>query len=164
VVNRLRPGFTLIEVLTVMAALSIVVVLLAVVLGGAVRLQRASAASLDRMGAWHEVVDQFRADVAQTTDAPERWQEEAAGPACLILALGQDRHVVYRWEQGRLLRTESAGGGTHRREVALGDADLEFGRPEADGRLLRLRLFRAGKDGRRQQAAEILAALGGDLQ
>jgi hypothetical protein len=104
--------------------------------------------------------------VAQAADAPERWQEDVAGPTCLILARGDDRHVVYRWEEGRLERFESVGKTTHRSEFARhgGPADVAFERSGDGGRLLTLRLFTARKDGGKQPSAEITAALGGDLQ
>ncbi len=160
-----RPGFTLIETLTVMAALGLLVEVLAVVLVGALRLEKASARALDRMSTRRDLADQFRADVAQADQAPEQWQDEAAGPTCLILARGRDRHVVYRCAEGRLLRTETVGGAAHRREVAPGDrAAVEFERSGAGGRLLTLRLFLLNEDGTRQQAARITAALGGDVQ
>jgi hypothetical protein len=148
-----------------MAALTAAMGLLVVALAGALQLQHASADALDRLGAQRDLADQFRADVAQAADAPERWQDETAGPDCLILRLGKDRHVVYRWEAERLVRSETAGEREHRHEIALGEgpAAVEFARSGPGGRLLTLRLFTVRKDGRKP-AAEFTAALGGDLQ
>jgi type II secretory pathway component PulJ len=163
---RRRPGFTLIEMTVVMAALAMILGLLAVALVGALKLEGASAGALQRLGAVRDLADQFRADVAQAADAPERWKDDVAGPTCLILRLGEDRHVVYRWQAGRLLRSESARERTHQYPVALGrgPAAVEFDRSRAGGRLLTVRLFAVRKDGSKQPSAEITAALGGDLQ
>jgi hypothetical protein len=161
-----RPAFSLIEVLMVMAALTVALGMLVVVLGGALRLEKASSGALARLLAQRELADQFRADVAGAADAPERWQEEAAGPACLILRLGKDRHVVYRWEAERLVRSEVVGEREQRRELALGAGPVavEFARDRPGGRLMTLRVFTTRKDGGKQLSAEITAALGGDLQ
>jgi hypothetical protein len=133
-----------------MAALALVAGLLAVVLGGALRLEKASARGLEGLGTQRDLADQFRTDVARAADAPARWQEEAAGPTCLILRLG----------------FEFEGTWTHRRPVTPGGgpAAVEFDRSGAGGRLVILRLFIILKDGSKQPSAEIAAALGGDLQ
>ena len=161
-----RPGFTLLEMLVVMAALVAITGVLAVALAGALKLERASAGALDRLGAERDLADRFRADVAQAADAPERWQEDVAGPTCLVLARGGGRHVVYRWEEGRLERFESVGKTTHRSEFVLhdGPAAVAFERSRGGGRLLTLRLFTVRKDGSKQPSGEITAARGGDLQ
>jgi prepilin-type N-terminal cleavage/methylation domain-containing protein len=164
--SRGRPGFTLLEVSAVMAALGLAAGMLVVALAGGLKLEKASTGILDRLGTQRDLADQFRTDVAQAANAPPRWQEDVAGPDCLILGLGADRHVVYRWEDGRLVRFEFEGEQTHHREVALGGGHLaaEFERPRAGGRLITLRLLTIRKDGSKQPAAEIAAALGGDLQ
>lgn len=161
-----RPGFTLMEAAVILAALALIAAVLAVALGGALRLQKASAGALERLGARRDLADQFRADVAGAADAPPRWQDEVAGPTCLILRLRDGRHVLYRWEAERLERVEVVGERTHRHEVALGGgpAAVEFERSGAGGRLLTLRLFAVGKRGSKQPSGEITAALGGDLQ
>jgi hypothetical protein len=152
--------------LVVMAVLAMASGLLALALVGALRLERVSMGTLDQFGAERELADRFRADVAGAADAPARWQEDVAGPTCLILALGADRHVVYRWDTKRLVRAESVGDTTYRHEVAraLRPAAVVFERSGDGGRLLTLRLFTARNDGRQHPSAEITAALGGDLQ
>jgi hypothetical protein len=154
------------EVTVLMAALALAAGLLAVALRGALTLEKASARTLERLGTQRALADPFRADVARARDAPEHWQDEEAGPTCLILALGEGRHVVYRWEAGRLVRLEFAGEETHRREVPPGGgtAAVAFERSGEGGRLITLRLFTVRKDGKLQPSAEIVAALGGDLQ
>jgi type II secretory pathway component PulJ len=164
--SRHRPGFTLIEVSALMAALALTLGMLTVILGGALRLQRASMGDLERLGALRELADQFRADVAQATEAPEHWQKESADATCLILAFSGDRHVLYLWEAKHLARFEFRGERMQRRDIKLGEEplDVEFVRSGPGGRLLTFRLFAIHKDGARQPSAEITAALGGDLQ
>lgn len=160
-----RPGFTLIEMCMVMAALALLSGVAAVALVGALRLQRSSADALDRMSAWRDLADQFRADVAGATAVPERRGDDVAGPACLLLTLGAEDQVVYRVEGERLVREEYVGGARHRREVARGKGLTAFEFERADGgRLVTLRLFTLGADGRRRPAVAFAAALGGDLQ
>ncbi len=162
---RRRSGFTLLEALGLMAALALVATVLVVTLAGALRLETASEEALDHFVARRDLADQFRADVAGADEAPPRWQDEAAGPDCLILALGKDHHVVYRLEEQRLVRYEVEGKEPfRRRELApVGESvELEFGRPR--GGLITLRVIKVRKDGMRQPAAEFVAALGGDRQ
>jgi type II secretory pathway component PulJ len=161
-----RPGFSLIEICVVLAALALALSMLAVALGGALRLERASSAALERLGAHRDLANQFRADVAQAAEAPQRWHDTEAGPTCLILRMGKDRHVVYRWDGDRLARFDHSGDEAHRRDFGLGGgpAAVEFDRSRVGGRLLTLRVFAVARDGGRVPAAEITAALGGDLQ
>jgi hypothetical protein len=154
-----------VEAAVLMAALALVGTLLAVALGGALKLQKASSRTMERLGTLGVLADQFRADVAPAADAPQRWQENVASPTCLILALGKDHHVVYRAEGKRLVRLEYEGERTRRRELApktpLG---VEFERSPGGGRLITLRLSSIREDGRRVPSLEIAAALGGDLE
>jgi hypothetical protein len=158
-----RPAFTLVELLVIMTGLTVALVLLAVILGGALRLEGASSQALQRLAARRDLADRFRADVTQATEAPERWGGDMAGAGCLILRFDAGGHVVYRWEEDRLVRLDFTGEEVHQQEVTRGAGTTpgEFGR---SGRLLTLRVFGAGRDGGRQTSAEIAAALGGDLQ
>jgi type II secretory pathway pseudopilin PulG len=160
-----RPGFTLLEVLLVIGVLTMALALLAVASSGAIKLHQACAGALDRLGAQQALADQFRADVARAAEAPDRWQEEVAGPRCLILRLGENGHVLYRWEADRLERAESAGDKPQWRPMPLGGpAVAEFIRTGASGRLVTLRLSAVRKGGGKDPPAEITAALGGDRQ
>jgi hypothetical protein len=163
--RRRRPAFTLIEILVIMTALTFALGLLVVVLGGALKIEQASTAAVARLETQRDLADQFRADVAGAAAAPGRWQDEVAGPACVVLRLGKDRHIVYRREGEHLVRLEYTGDQPRRRDFRLGSAtEVEFGRPAAGGRLLTLRLISVRRDGGRAPSAEIAAALGGDLQ
>jgi hypothetical protein len=154
-----------VEAAVLMAALAIVSTLLVVVLGGALKIEKVSSGAMERLGTLRDLADQFRADVADAADAPKGWQEEVAGPTCLILSLGKDHHVLYRAEEERLVRLEYKGEKTHRRQLApRTPLAIEFERPAAGSRLITLRLFSLRKDGSKYPAVEIAAALGGDLE
>jgi hypothetical protein len=149
-----------------MAALALIVALVAITLGVTLRLERVSIGSLERLAAQRALADQLRADVARAVDAPERWQDDEAGPDCLILRLGKDHYVVYRRESKRLVRLVFDGETTHGGPLSLG-ADpvvVEFDRSRVGEKLLTCRLFAPGKHGEKYPLAEITAALGGDLQ
>jgi prepilin-type N-terminal cleavage/methylation domain-containing protein len=158
-----RGGFTLLEMLIVMTALTLTTTLLTLTLLGGLKLMRSSDDALQRLGDRQALADMFRADVAGASEAPPRWQEETAGAACVILRRSADRVVVYRWVDGRLERAEYADEQVRRHDVAVGGrgTEVEFG---TTGRLLALRFFTVAPDGHRLLASEIVAALGGDLQ
>ena len=161
-----RPGFTLIEISLVMAMLAVAMGLVTVALLGAIKLHKACEGALERLGAQQVLADQFRADVAQAANAPERWKEDSAGPTCLILHCSEDRHVLYRWKGDRLERSEFNGAKARQRLFPLdGEATaVELGRSGPDDRLLTLRLFALRKNGGKEPLVEITAALGGDRQ
>jgi len=117
--TAVRRAFTLVELSMVLIGLGVATGLLAAALWGWLRLDRSSAQALDRLRIQQLLADQFRNDVAGADDAPERWQDEVAGPTCLILA-AESRHIVYRWNDQRLVRTEWVGGKAHNRDLALG--------------------------------------------
>jgi type II secretory pathway component PulJ len=160
-----RPGFSLLDVTVLMAALAIISTVLVVALGGALKVEKASSGALERLLTLRDLADQFRADVASATDTPQRWQDEEAGPTCLILSLGKDHHVLYRGNAQRLVRLEHEGGKTYRQEIALSTpVAVEFEQSPAGSRLITLHLSRVLEDGRKFPSAEIAATLGGDLE
>src|SRR5439155_12693540 len=155
--------------------LGVAIALLTAALWGALRLEKSSEQALDRLRTRQTLADQFRADVAQAAEAPERWKQDVAGSSCLILA-GENRHVVYRWKDQRLLRFESVGEKTQERDVPVGFGPnwqpgpsggppaVIFDRSSVGGRLLTLRLFNIRENGGKVPLLEITAALGGDRQ
>jgi hypothetical protein len=164
--GRCRPAFTLLEVLGFMTAIAMALALLLVVLGGALKLEAASAGVLKRLGSQRILADQFRSDVNRTVEAPQHWKDNEAGTTCLILRQGKDRHTVYRFDAGRLVRYEHNGEQVQQREIALGGGQwaVEFVRPEKGGQLFTVRLSSVRKGASPEPAGEISAALGGDLQ
>jgi hypothetical protein len=135
---------------------------------GALRIEKASAGALQQLAARHTLADQFRADVALAAETPARWQEEVAGPDCLILRIDDRRHVVYRWQENQLTRSSFEAKEEHNYTFPLGSPDapgaVEFGRSGAGGRLISLRHFTLLPSGDKRLAAEFSAALGGDRQ
>lgn len=160
-----RRGFTLFEIVTVMAALGAAMGLLTVVLWGSLRLEKASAADLQGLSLRQALAEQFRADVGQATEAPAAWNGHAAGPDRLILFLGPSRRVVYHWQTDRLTRTEFQGEKARQRELRTGGPfTVEFSKADAAGKLLTLRLSLRQRHGGVTSLLEITAALGGDLR
>lgn len=154
-----RTGFTLMEVLLVMAVMAVVMGLLTTTWMAVLKMERASASALEQLRARHGLADQFRADVAEAMAAPERWQDETAGPACLILMMEKHRHIIYHWRDKRLMRSEYLKDRADPCPLPVGGATaVEFG--WTGEHLLTLRLLAPG----RAAPAEIVAALGGDRQ
>ncbi len=161
-----RPAFSLLDMCGFMAALALALSLLLVVLAGALRLEAASAGVLRQLGAQRELADQFRQDVARATEAPQRWNEAKASATCLILRQSKDRHIVYRVDANRLVRSEHVGERVQQRPMALGRGQVavEFVRPAEGGRLFAVRVSSIPKAGNTEFVTEIAATLGGDLQ
>ena len=165
--SRPRRAFTLLEMLVIMVAMGILIGLLAVTLLGIVRVEGGSRAALDRISIYTRLADQFRADVAQAEAAPERWQTQTAGPACVILRMTGDEYVVYRWETSQLLRMRFTGSAKPVRTVLLtpGRGDVAFRRGGPGDRLLMLSCVESRPQRDKKPAThtllEVAAALGG---
>ena len=162
----LRPAFTLLEMLVLMWAFGIMLVAGTAVLVGAFQMEQAAVASLDRLNVQAAFADRFRADVAAAAEAPERAGDVTAGPGCLILRAPDGRHVVYRWQDGRLERTEQADKEIAKQRVAVGRGctGLEFLRAEGARPVIRVRLTESPGAGAPERQRELAAALGGDLR
>lgn len=152
-----RRGFTLLETLIVMEVLVIVLALGMAVMTGALRVWQASAAAQMEAGQRAALAALFRADVRHSAAAPERLEQWTAGPACLILQQSNDYFLVYRWQDGRLVRRAVPGGEMQFVPLGAEGAAVEFMRPGSGG-LLTLRL----KAPQAPAAQEIAATLGGD--
>jgi Tfp pilus assembly protein PilV len=161
-----RLGFTLLEILVIMFALGVVMLLGTATLVGTLQMAQATTAGFDQQLLRSVLADEFRADVAQAVDAPAKVGEVTAGSMCLILRWADGRHIIYRWDNHELERSEVAGSATTRRRLSLGRAGVavEFTRAGNDQRLVILRLRQPWGSGKRQRQFEIAAALGGDLR
>jgi prepilin-type N-terminal cleavage/methylation domain-containing protein len=162
---RKRTGFSLLEVLCVMALLAIVGGILILLLRETLGVERAQAEGFERIVQGNTLVDQFRSDVAQAEKAPPSWEAFKADPHTLILEMKKNAYVVYLWQKDRLQRRTYAGNKlTGERTLPLpSQISVEFVRADADSKLVRLRLHRSrGTDPLPGQSLEIAAALGGD--
>jgi hypothetical protein len=150
----------------VLGALALILLLATSLLLGAFKIERASAAVDHRLTAQHDLADQFRQDVAQAVAAPKAVAKRKAGSTCLILRMGDDSHVIYRWDADHLERTVLDASGESSRAMPVGGerVRVEFARNGSKGALISMRLIesRNGVDGK--QPVEIIAALGGDLR
>ncbi len=163
---RVRRGFTLLELLAVIWALSVVLFLGVVTLLGATRIHRAASAA-DHQNTLHGILaDQFREDVALAAATPEAVGQRKAGPSCLILRLADGSYVVYRAEAGRLERAALAAADAAPYWMPLeGEGvTVAFTRTGPDQRVLTLTLQESIGSGPRKRTTEIMAALGGDLR
>ncbi|HMF17095.1 MAG TPA: prepilin-type N-terminal cleavage/methylation domain-containing protein [Gemmataceae bacterium] len=155
-----RKGFTLIEMITVMVMIGFLFSIIAAAILATVKIEKAEAASYQKMVVQHALADQFRADVAAASSAPDQWQDWVKGPDCLILKTNATDHVVYHWHEGKLERIENAGKKLSKQYLPLGDKKLtvEFTDASDPPVTLTLRL----KSPPPRPAVEISAALGGD--
>jgi prepilin-type N-terminal cleavage/methylation domain-containing protein len=155
-----RKGFTLIEMVTVMVMIGFLFSIIAATILGTMKIEKAEAAAYQKMVVQHALADQFRADVAATSSAPEQWQDWVKGPDCLILKANAADHIVYHWHEGRLERIENAGKKLSKQYLPLGDKKLtvEFIGASDPPATLTLRL----KGPPPRPAVDISAAMGGD--
>ena len=160
-----RAGFTLLEILVVMWALTLALGLGATLFVAALRADQVSAATLRRLSQTGELADQFRADVAEAAAAPDRLDALARGPSCLILRTPDGAHVVYQWQQEQLERMVRTADGEMRRVVPVGVrvARVEFDVTDGERPLITLRLIESPARGV-AWPTEVSAALGGDLR
>jgi prepilin-type N-terminal cleavage/methylation domain-containing protein len=166
--NSRRRGFTLIEMLVVVALLGVLMTLTATVLWGSIRIERADADVFQRILAQGSLADQFRSDVAHSVAALDQWEEFQAGSECLILRLESKQHIVYQWDKKQLTRVEFNGTNKSEQMVSTGvDPEmlvLEFIRPGGDLCLLRL-MGTPGPAGNRPRfKIDIAASLKGELR
>jgi prepilin-type N-terminal cleavage/methylation domain-containing protein len=157
-----RSAFTLIEIMVVMLALGMLLMLGAVLIGGTLRIRQAATTAFNHLNARTALADQFRADVDRAISAPDRAGTWTAGPTCLVLRQRDSGHIIYSWKDGRLERFELPGGKSQRLPLGLDGAAVEFLRPDADRRVVTLRLSPQRPRGSDAPALEIAAALGGD--
>jgi hypothetical protein len=149
--------------LVVIWALTAVLGLGGALLLTAMRADQVGAATLRDLTRRTELADQFRADVAQAVETPDRLDKFIAGPACLILrtAVGP---VIYRWHDDVLDRTTVADGKESRRPITVGENSVvEFVRPAGERPVITVRVFTSPPRGTVTKM-EISAALGGDTR
>jgi prepilin-type N-terminal cleavage/methylation domain-containing protein len=163
--ERFRRGFTLVEMLVVMALVVLLSGLMAKLLIETLGVERFQRQAFDKTLQDNALADQFRADVAQAESTPDQWRDYQAGKDTLILQLPKGEHVVYRWQENSLRRLAFAPKSKTERNVPTGDenTELAFIHDPQNPKLLRLRLFSVREESPRQ-TLDIAAALGGDLR
>jgi prepilin-type N-terminal cleavage/methylation domain-containing protein len=161
--TRNRRGFTLTEMLCVMAMLAVIGLVMALLLRETLDVERTQSAGFDQMLQRSALADQFRTDVAQAEKVLDQWRDYKSGPGTLILQKGQDSHVVYRWHEGILKRKSFDDDREVERILPVGGKDIGVEFSTADSKLVRLRL-RLLRDGKAApgRTVEIAAALKGD--
>jgi type II secretory pathway pseudopilin PulG len=158
--KKRRPGWSLLELTAVMGILGVLLALTFATVAGTIRTEQASVASFHKLAVQSALADLFRTDVAQAKAAPDKLDAFVKGPACLILQLPDQSHIVYRWDKGRLIRSTFSGKKTAAQPVPLGEkrATVEFSWSAAAApALLTLRV-----KGQALAPLDITAALGGD--
>src|SRR5262245_61620699 len=78
--GRRRAGFTLIEIVAVMAILMVLLLLIASTLWGAVKIERADSAVLHRVMVQAQLADRFREDVRGSVGCLDSFRDEHASP------------------------------------------------------------------------------------
>ena len=165
--RRCQQAFTLIEALMFSVALAMTLVLSAVILVATFRIEAAANETFRRETSWIALADQFRADVAASVAAPDRFDEFMADAACLILKLPDGRHVIYRWVSGQLERVERKPDDEEIRRflpIGAGRSRVEFRRGAGPNRKVSLQLIESPSWGKERLMMEIGAALGGRFQ
>lgn len=114
-----RRGFSLVELLVVIAVSSTIVALSVGLLHLLMQMQRDARDQLRGRMTLQRLTDQFRDDAhAAMQLRPVQAANESSGPAW-ELQLGPDHRIEYRVEEATLVRTEHAGGDVLGRESYL---------------------------------------------
>ena len=160
-----RRGFTLLEMLAVMAGLAILSLMGVVIIAGAFKIHQATSAAHTRANQHETFVDQFREDVARAASAPASLDKWTAGPSCLILQTAEKTQIVYVDTEGRLERWRWPKGGAYLLHPGPEGTKVSFDRSGPDGKLVTMKLQPpASPNGKERDPLYISAALGGDLR
>jgi hypothetical protein len=131
---------------------------------GSLKIEKATAEAYDRLRLRMALADQFRSDVSRATAAPNQLGKTKSGPACLVLSMPDGKHVIYRWADGRLYRSEVAGSREAERPTPVGPEckSIEFTRTGDGRRLITMRLTYASARRAVTGICDIMASLAGD--
>ena len=102
-----RHGFSLIEMVLIIGAVSIIIGLCATVLSGLFRIERSGRASMADATTLARFARQFRQDARGSTAVKRA--EGKAGAATFEMSGPEGASVVYRVEKGQLVREERRG-------------------------------------------------------
>jgi type II secretory pathway component PulJ len=101
--SRNRRGTSLVEMLVVVTAISLIVGATGVCLQGAYRADRRTREELSRQAALHRLAVQFRSD-AHRAQAARLLAPAGQQPAGLAFAQPDGKSIEYRWQEERLER------------------------------------------------------------
>ena len=161
VVRPARRGFTLLEMLVVLAVTSLFLLMGSTLIYGLMRLQQAAAWQLDSMTTWRDMADTWRRDVRLAKAGPVPVGGNKADKIFQVFELPEGT-VTWKVESQHLVRVVTGQPGEKSWSLGPGKIWLEFSRISADKPDL---LLRHGEDrvyGRTVQG-EYLARQGGDL-
>jgi len=163
--RRHRGGFTLIEMLVVMGALSVCLFLGTTLIVTTFKADRVGLVATNRVGERLELARQFRDDVSRAEAAPDQIGDAKAGPTCLILRLPDKTAVVYRWADDKLERTTRLDDQETKQLLPSGTAGTQvaFVRPKDAPGVVTLRVT-VTKERGPAVASDVTAALGGNLR
>lgn len=156
---KIRPGFTLIETLVVMAVLTVLMSVGIVLVAGLMRLEQMTARSLAVHATVARVIHQWRNDVHTATEILESHEKYRSGPNCLILKSGA-AVTVYTVMPGQIERTTTGQGPRLERYALPGDGSTA--RYERRGNRIALIFDDTIRD-RVNQRSESVATMGLDL-
>ncbi len=161
---RARPGFTLLEMVAVVASLGVLLIIISATLVAALKVQQSATSVFHALAVQKQLANQFRTDVSRALAAPDKLENQSAGPECIILRMDKNKHVIYRWENHRVERTEINGSEKSVQRLPAGDywAEVEFARKGDERPILTLRVIESRPNTDAKHIVEIAAAVGGD--
>jgi prepilin-type N-terminal cleavage/methylation domain-containing protein len=160
-INRTSPpraGFSLIEVLVVLAVAGLFFAMGSALLYGYLRLNNASAYQLDSLTTWRDMADAWKRDIHLAKAAPTPLKPNDNTAQTIDLPEGA---VVWKWEAHSLVRQIDGAKNQKAWRLGTGKTWLEFSSSPSK----QLQFLRHGDDkvdGRKLQA-EYTARVGGDL-
>jgi len=162
--SRARSGLSLLEMSAVFVFLGVLMLVMSGTLVGALKVQQSAANVFHSLAVQKQLANEFRGDVGQALAAPDKLDNESAGPDCVILRMDQDRHVIYRWKDSRVERTEVKDSRKSVRRLPAGDywVKVAFARKGNERPMVSLRLIESRPPSDVKHIVEIAAALGGD--
>jgi prepilin-type N-terminal cleavage/methylation domain-containing protein len=158
-----RSGFTLIEMVCVLATMSLLMLFGTSLIVTVIKTGGVGDKTSDRVHQRSELAKQFRGDVAGAKIAPVKADGLEAGPALLLLSMPNGSTVIYRWNEDGLMRIERNKDKetTHRIPFDTRNTQLEFTRPTAGSRLISLRITQTPSKGQ-VNITDLSATIGGD--
>lgn len=135
-----RTGFTLLEVLSVMALFAVVIALLTATLGLLMRLREQEDRHDDQLSQLHEVASGFRKDIHQGIGFPKEYGDMKSSAKLLLVEWPKDRLVAWKDSDAGLERAEFKKGEKPKWSQVLQDLRKARGTFSREGDLVRLEI------------------------